>query len=83
MAASSTPRPVVALPRPETLAVLEAELLFAGGLAAILPAQVQPGFAPSGGDHCASTRCPPGTHCTFTSSCTPRCEVDPLPMRAP
>jgi hypothetical protein len=43
MATSSAPRPVVALPRPDTLAVLGAELLFVGGLAAILPAQVQPG----------------------------------------
>jgi len=32
------------------------------------------------GDQCAMMNCPPGTHCAFSSSCTVRCEVDPLPM---
>jgi hypothetical protein len=43
----------------------------------------RPVSAASCGDQCASMNCPPGTHCTFTTSCTPRCEADPLPMRAP
>jgi hypothetical protein len=44
MATSSAPKLVVALPRPDAWAVLGAEILFVGGLAAIVPAQVQPGM---------------------------------------
>src|SRR5687768_5183213 len=43
MATSSAPKPVAVLSRPDAWAVLGAELLFVGGLAAILRAQVQPG----------------------------------------
>ncbi len=31
------------------------------------------------GDQCLTTTCPPGSTCTLTANCTPRC--DPLPVR--
>ena len=43
MATSSAPKPVAAPARSDAWAVLGAELAFVGGLAAIIPAQVQPG----------------------------------------
>ena len=44
MATSSAPRPVAAPARSDAWAVLGAELAFVGGLAAIIPAQAQPGM---------------------------------------
>jgi hypothetical protein len=49
-----------------------------GGCGAKLP---QPASPTSCGDQCATMSCPPGSTCTLSSSCTPRCEQQPLPNR--
>jgi len=45
-----------------------------------LPSLVGPSScgAGAGPDRCAALNCPPGTHCSLTSSCTAFCEQEQL-----
>jgi hypothetical protein len=52
--------------------------LLIGGCSGKLPALGPPTNC---GDQCASTTCPPDTHCALTGNCTPLCSPDPLPSR--
>ena len=41
------------------------------------PASASPA---SCGDQCAAMNCPPGSTCTLSGNCTPRCEQQPMPL---
>jgi hypothetical protein len=52
-------------------------------LAASLMGCATPGTLKAGscGEQCSTLSCPPGTHCTLTSNCTPFCQQDTLAPR--
>jgi len=63
------------------VAVLAILMAIAAGISACgnkLPGLAAPSDC---GDGCATMTCPGGAACTFTSNCTPHCELQPLPRK--
>ena len=59
-------------------AILLATVAIAAACSGKLPKLAPPANC---GDQCAAMSCPPGSSCTLTGNCNPRCEQQPLPLR--
>jgi hypothetical protein len=61
--------------------LLASILLAAGAIAAACGGKFPKASTANCGDQCVTMTCPPGSNCTLTANCTPRCDPQPLPVR--